>query len=524
MPNNQQPKTFFQRYQFPVLLALLAIGWFTALEVQSLHGEEPRRGLVALEMALSGNYLQPTIQGEPYYNKPPLFAWIMAGFFKLFGSSDTIVRLPSLLAYIAWGYVHYRITRAYLNKKTALYGLLFFYTAVHYLFYGTVLSGELDLLYGFVVYLQGITIYHFYQEKRWLPLYLISYLLVSVGFLLKGLPSIAFQGITLFALGIVGLPNDPAQSPGPRSVRRTCERPGKQANLTLPKRLKKTLTFWFNWQHLTGALLGLLPIAIYFYTYHEAYGTGHRYLFNLLEEASQKSAFESGPGRIIKQLAGFPIQYFADHLPWSLLLPYGIYKGWHRTALEHPFLRYCVLFFAANILLYWFSPGTRLRYVYGLTPFFLTPLAYWCARFGPVRPGIIWGLCIALAVGRIGYNVLLQPLHEEAKYKLAVYDAISTDALKFAEGGPIYSCCGPDYTYVNPSVAGFTLLRDTFTSPQEIPYLVHLNLLRERGEITPFVTAADQPGVYITRDSSLGEELGVYEVQHNITVRLFRVE
>ena len=463
---------------------------------------------------MSGNYLQPTIQGEPYYNKPPLFAWIMAGFFQLFGSSDTVVRLPSLLAYIVWGYVHYRVTRAYLNQKTALYGLLFFYTAVHYLYYGTVLSGELDLLYGFVIYLQGIVIYHFYQRKQWLSLYLLSYLLVSIGFLLKGLPSIAFQGITLFALGIIGLPNDIKQAPGPRSARRAFERPSK----------KTTLNFWFNWQHLAGATLGLLPILAYFYLYQETHGTGYRYLFNLLEEASQKSAFESGPGRIIKQLAGFPLLYFADHLPWSLLLPYGIYKGWHRTALSHPFLRYCLLFFTANILLYWFSPGTRLRYVYGLTPFFLTPLAYWCARFRPVRPAIIWGLCIALAVGRIGYNVLLQPLHEKAKYKLAVYDAISTDALKFADGGPIYSCCGPDYTYVNPSVGGYTLLRDTFASPQEIPYLVHLNLLRERGEITPFVTAADRPGVYITRDSSLGKELGVYEVQHNITVRLFRVE
>ena len=55
--------------------------------------EEPRRALIALEMLYSGDYLTPTIMGELYFAKPPLFNWIIIVSAKLFGSfSEMAVR------------------------------------------------------------------------------------------------------------------------------------------------------------------------------------------------------------------------------------------------------------------------------------------------------------------------------------------------------------------------------------------------------------------------------------------------
>jgi 4-amino-4-deoxy-L-arabinose transferase-like glycosyltransferase len=63
-----------------LLLILLAL--FGGLGIMDLRGEEPRRALVAWEMIRQANYLQPTIQGLPYYNKPPVFNWVVAVFFQ----------------------------------------------------------------------------------------------------------------------------------------------------------------------------------------------------------------------------------------------------------------------------------------------------------------------------------------------------------------------------------------------------------------------------------------------------------
>jgi 4-amino-4-deoxy-L-arabinose transferase-like glycosyltransferase len=58
--------------------------------------EEPRRALVAYEMWFSGSYLQPTLLGEPYFNKPPLFNWLIVLSSMLFGWGGLAVRAVSL--------------------------------------------------------------------------------------------------------------------------------------------------------------------------------------------------------------------------------------------------------------------------------------------------------------------------------------------------------------------------------------------------------------------------------------------
>ncbi len=52
--------------------------------------EEPRRALVAMEMMYSGDYIHTTIHGAAYYNKPPLFNWlVVAGWFAYFHYTES---------------------------------------------------------------------------------------------------------------------------------------------------------------------------------------------------------------------------------------------------------------------------------------------------------------------------------------------------------------------------------------------------------------------------------------------------
>lgn len=505
-------------YRLPLLLLLLLLGWFGALHLMELRGEEPRRALVAWEMFTSGNYLQPTIQGEPYYNKPPLFNWLIAGFYWLFGTANWVVRLPSLLAYVLWGYVNFRVVSHYINRETALYATLFFFTAAHYLFFGTVLAGELDLLYGFIVYVQGIVIFHYYQQQRWLPLFLLSYLLVSVGFMTKGIPSIAYQGLTLVGLALCG-----------RWVFGHGSSPKNTATLKSPTPIPSgertfSVRWLFSWQHLLGAILGLTPVVGYFWYYHQQHGNGLLYLFNLLEEASQKSVAESKLTDILKHLFELPFQFLIDHLPWILILPYGLWKGWHKPVFEHPFLRFCLLFFGINVLLYWLSPGTRIRYFYGLVPFLFIPLAYWLDKHRPLSQRVIWAILFVLAGARIVYNYTLLPYQNRTAGTVQLYQQITADALKYADQKPLFTCCETDTIFVDPSIAGVPLLHDTIIIPMYTPYQIPFILQRARGQVVPFVRQPDQPGIYLSTDRQAGKLLETYQVWDDKTLYLFEVE
>ena len=50
-----------------------------------LRGEESRRAVVTMEMIFTDHYLAPTLHGLPYYNKPPVFNWVVWASSRLVG-------------------------------------------------------------------------------------------------------------------------------------------------------------------------------------------------------------------------------------------------------------------------------------------------------------------------------------------------------------------------------------------------------------------------------------------------------
>lgn len=70
--------------------------------------DEAVYGETAKEILTAGDWLSPRIYSAYWYDKPPLFYWLAATAFRLFGVSDAAARLPSVLAglaaagYLAW--------------------------------------------------------------------------------------------------------------------------------------------------------------------------------------------------------------------------------------------------------------------------------------------------------------------------------------------------------------------------------------------------------------------------------------
>jgi len=62
-----------------------------------LEVDDARYAQVPAEMAASGDWILPTLDGTPYVEKPPLWYWTAAASYKVFGVSEAAARLPMLL-------------------------------------------------------------------------------------------------------------------------------------------------------------------------------------------------------------------------------------------------------------------------------------------------------------------------------------------------------------------------------------------------------------------------------------------
>ena len=103
------------------------------LGITPLMADEAIRATVAFEMMKSNDYIVPTIWGEFYYRKPPLYNWIIVGFFKLFDSySEFVFRLPSVIPLFLMGLAMWFVSRKHIGSKAGVIAA-----------FGFILSGRL---------------------------------------------------------------------------------------------------------------------------------------------------------------------------------------------------------------------------------------------------------------------------------------------------------------------------------------------------------------------------------------------
>jgi 4-amino-4-deoxy-L-arabinose transferase-like glycosyltransferase len=82
-----------------LLLGLVAALLLFRLGAVPLVGpDEPRYARVAIEMHRAHEWVRPTLTGEPWLEKPPLYYWLAGIGFSLFGETETAARLPSVAA------------------------------------------------------------------------------------------------------------------------------------------------------------------------------------------------------------------------------------------------------------------------------------------------------------------------------------------------------------------------------------------------------------------------------------------
>lgn len=313
-----------------LIISGLLVGLFLNLNLRPLIADEGIRGVVAQELELNENLIVCTINNEPYYNKPPLYNWLIIVSANIVGEyNEFSLRLPMTLSLILSGFIIFFTLKNELGERIATISGLAYITSARILFYDSYL-GLIDIFYSLTVYISFWVIYYFGKKEKYWHLFAISYFLTAIGVLMKGLPSFAFQGITLLTYFIY----------------------------------QKKLAKLFSVQHIVGFIFLAIPLGLFFYSY-SFYGSLENYFVKLWTESSSRTVAEKSVLESVKHLFLFPFEnVIYAILPWGLLFPLFWVKNVRTLIKKTPVLMTFFYFSCSNIIVYWLSPETRPRYLF----------------------------------------------------------------------------------------------------------------------------------------------------------------
>ncbi len=183
---------------FAAFLAVLA--WFLYFYGASAAGlvgpDEPRYAQVSREMLRTHDWITPYLHGEPWFEKPPLYYWITAACFAIFGVTEAAARLPAALFAVGFVVLFAWQTRRLFPGETSRYAVPILLSSAGWIAFGRAATMEMlfsSLLAGALGFM---ALWLWQGRRRWLFAF---HGLLALTVLAKGFGGVALAAIILFA-------------------------------------------------------------------------------------------------------------------------------------------------------------------------------------------------------------------------------------------------------------------------------------------------------------------------------------
>ncbi|MDE2259157.1 MAG: glycosyltransferase family 39 protein [Betaproteobacteria bacterium] len=171
------------RWLIGILALALSITLFNLGRVPLFDEDEGEYAEVAVEMAHSGDFITPTLNGQPFFEKPILAFWLQAPLVQRFGVHEWVFRLPSAVACLLWVVLLIRFGRRFMDAEAGWAAGLFCATSI-----GVIISGEaaaMDGVLSLLIAAAGFDIFRAWasddRHAQWRV-----FLWMALGFLAKG--------------------------------------------------------------------------------------------------------------------------------------------------------------------------------------------------------------------------------------------------------------------------------------------------------------------------------------------------
>jgi 4-amino-4-deoxy-L-arabinose transferase-like glycosyltransferase len=374
-----------------VVLALLAVvALLVGLDNMERHLANPDEGRyseISREMAESGDWVTPRLNGLKYFEKPPLQYWATALAFKAFGVNEYSARLYVGLAGLATillvGYAGMRLR----NLETGLAAALVLVSSPYFMALGGIVTLDMGLTLWTTATLFALLLAENARgdpaaQRRWM---LAAWAAAALALLSKGLVGIVFAGAAVF-LQIV-LTRD----------------------LSILRRMR------WGW----GLAIFLAIAAPWFIAVSRANSEFAHFFF--VHEHFER--FLTKTHRRVEPWWFFIPILIIGFLPWMVALPSAILHAWKReSAAAFQPLRLALLW--SGLILAFFSvSGSKLpAYILPIFP----PLALALGAYlveAPTRKLALWTACLIPVALVLGWAAWHYPQTAREDWSRAMYHA-----------------------------------------------------------------------------------------------------
>ncbi len=148
---------------------------------------------ISREFIASGNYLSPTINFEPFYEKPPLFMWLQAICMNIFGVGEWAARLPNALVGIISILFIYNFSAKHINQALAgAWSSMYIISILPHFYFKSAL---IDPLFNLFIF-SGICMAYRHLQTKELKHIMVAGILIAAGVLTKGPVALLLFGLT----------------------------------------------------------------------------------------------------------------------------------------------------------------------------------------------------------------------------------------------------------------------------------------------------------------------------------------
>ena len=377
---------------FYALILAGIISLFPNINLYEFRGEESLRVIVAYEMQDSGDYLQPHFLGDLYFNKPPLFNWLIVASSKFIPWSELTARIVTIFSlFLTVLLIYFFSQKLFQNKKLSLLAGLIYITFIDILFWYGYLA-EIDVTLAFFVFLMFILQYVGYFERK-AYLILLSGLVAGLAFLLKGFPAYVFWGLTFITFIIY-------------------------------KKNWKDLINPYLW---TSGIIALLVPALWILNTDNP----NLYLQKLLIESLIRTKGSSNILKLFGHFLTYPLLNFKQLLPASFIILLILIMAYRRKikVVIPSEIKILLLTAFINYIPYFLAVHSRGRYIIPLFPIIAIIFAYLIVNTGKEKwiKITVWTASILIALrfllGFVGFPILME---KKASRKRVAYNIAET--------------------------------------------------------------------------------------------------
>jgi 4-amino-4-deoxy-L-arabinose transferase-like glycosyltransferase len=147
-----------------ILITVCLMVFFFRLGARPLWDiDEGMHAVTSVEMVRNGDWITPTFNGQPFFDKPVLFNWLVAACFLVFGFTEFAARLPAAVLGSACVLVTYLLGRKMAGTRTGFLGALILATAVEFIILARTVMHDISLT--FFVTLALYLFFKGYQDR-----------------------------------------------------------------------------------------------------------------------------------------------------------------------------------------------------------------------------------------------------------------------------------------------------------------------------------------------------------------------